>query len=451
MDDKPDNQDFHRNPAPYGGYNGPGGGSGMPSDSGTQGPSPEAPKPEKQGFFRSSFGAALLGGAVVAVVGAVLLLTGAVKSSGGGTTTIERQTAAPIAATSGEEGGEGNTVDEIYKADGDGVAFIESELEPTETESFNPFIEPESQSGGTATGSGIVIDDKGHILTNNHVIEGASKIEVKLGESDHQYTAEVVGTDPASDLALIQVEAPSSELDPLTLGDSSAVEVGDPVVAIGNPFGLDRTVTSGIVSALQRQIQAPNGFSIDNVIQTDAAINPGNSGGPLINAQGEVIGINSQIETGGNGADGNVGIGFAIPINTAKGVIHELETNGSVEHAYLGIEGGTITPELAKAVNLPVQEGVLIQSVEKGGPSDKAGIEGGTTKATIDGAEIILGGDIITEADGKKIDNMEQIIELVNSKKVGDEVTLKLLRGGKEKTATVTLGKRPAKVEEASP
>jgi S1-C subfamily serine protease len=448
MDDKPDNQDFHRNPAPYGGYNGPGGGSGGP---GPQGSSSEPPKPEKQGFFRSSFGSALLGGLVVAVVGAVLLLTGAVKSSGGGTTTIERQTAAPIAATSGEENGEGNTVDEIYKADGDGVAFIESELEPTETESFNPFIEPESQSGGTATGSGIVIDDKGHILTNNHVIEGASKIKVKLGESDHQYTAEVVGTDPASDLALIQVEAPQSELDPLTLGDSSAVEVGDPVVAIGNPFGLDRTVTSGIVSALQRQIQAPNGFSIDNVIQTDAAINPGNSGGPLINAQGEVIGINSQIETGGNGADGNVGIGFAIPINTAKGVIHELETKGSVEHAYLGISGITIAPELAKAVNLSVEEGVLIQTVENGSPADKAGLEAGSTKATIDGAEIVLGGDIITEIDGKKVAGIEELQQVIAEDKTGQEVEVTYLRDGKEKTATVTLGTRPAKVEEASP
>jgi S1-C subfamily serine protease len=411
--------------------------------------SPGASAPEKRGFFRSSFGSALLGGAVVAVVGAILLLTGAVKSSGGGSTTIEQTTAAPIVSKSSGESG--NTVDAIYKADGNGVAFIESTLEAEETEGFNPFIEPESQSGGTATGSGIVLDDKGHILTNNHVIEGASKIQVKIGASDHEYTAEVVGTDPASDLALLKVDAPTKELDPLKLGDSSKVEVGDPVVAIGNPFGLDRTVTSGIVSALQRQIQAPDGFSIDNVIQTDAAINPGNSGGPLINSAGEVIGINSQIETGGSGSEGNVGIGFAIPIDTAKEVIHELETKGSVEHAYLGIEGGTITPQLAKAVNLPVEEGVLIQSVEKGGPSDKAGVEGGSTQATIDGAEITLGGDIIVEADGKKIHDMEQIIELVNEKKPGDEVTLKLLRDGKEKTATVTLGKRPAKVEEASP
>jgi S1-C subfamily serine protease len=418
-------------------------------------PQPQQPQdqPRKKGFFRSSFGSALLGGLVVAVVGAVLLLTGAVKSKGGTTTTVERTMSAPIASTnSGEDGNEsGNTVDEIYKADGDGVAFIESTIPAEESaEGLNPFIEPESQGGGTATGSGIVIDAKGHILTNNHVIEGADKIEVKLGESDHEYTAKVVGTDPASDLALIQVEAPSKELDPLTLGDSDSMEVGDPVVAIGNPFGLDRTVTSGIVSALQRQIQAPNGFSIDNVIQTDAAINPGNSGGPLIDGNGEVIGINSQIETGG-GNDGNVGIGFAIPINTAKEVIHELETKGSVEHAYLGIAGGTITPELAKAFNLPVKQGVLIQSVEKGGPSDKAGIEGGSTPVTIEGSEVTVGGDIVVEAEGQKITNMEQIIELVNRKKPGDEVTLKYLRDGKEKTATVTLGTRPAKVEQASP
>ena len=165
-----------------------------------------------------------------------------------------------------------------------------------------------------------MIDTEGHILTNNHVVEGADKIEVKLGASDKTYTAEVVGTDPATDVALLKVDAPADELHPLALGDSSEVEVGDPVVAIGNPFGLDRTVTSGIVSALQRQIQAPNGFSISHVIQTDAAINPGNSGGPLIDAEGQVIGINSQIETGG-GSDGNVGIGFAMPINTAREVV----------------------------------------------------------------------------------------------------------------------------------
>src|SRR6201992_195493 len=413
---------------------------------------PEPKKEKRKGFFRSSFGSALMGGAVVAVVGAVLLLTGGVKPSGGGTTTIEQTAAAPIVSKTTEEGNGGNTVDQIYKADGNGVAFIESSIPPQESEeALNPFGESESSGGGTATGSGIVVDPEGHTLTNTHVIEGADKIEVKLGESDKEYTAEVVGTDPASDLALLKVSAPSSELTPLPLGDSSKMEVGDPVVAIGNPFGLDRTVTSGIVSALQRQIQAPTGFSIDNVIQTDAAINPGNSGGPLINGAGEVIGINSQIETGGNGADGNVGIRIAIPINTAKEVITELETKGTVEHAYLGIKGGTITPPLADDLTLPVKEGVLIASVEPGGPAAKAGLQGGNTQATIGGSEIVLGGDGITETDGKKITHMEQIIELVGEKKVGDEVTLKYVRDGKEKTATVTLGTRPAKVEEASP
>jgi S1-C subfamily serine protease len=222
------------------------------------------------------------------------------------------------------------------------------------------------------------------------------------------------------------------------------VEVGDPVVAIGNPFGLDRTVTSGIVSALQRQIQAPNGFSINHVIQTDAAINPGNSGGPLINAAGEVIGINSQIATGGGG-NGNVGIGFAIPIDTIRAEIQQLETKGEVEHAFLGITGGTVTPELAKALNLPVNEGVIVQTVVKGSPADKAGLEAGHTSATINGQEVRLGGDIITEANGKKVKNMEQLVEAIQDSKPGDELELKLLRDGQEKTANVTLGTQPAK------
>ncbi len=399
-------------------------------------------------LFRSPFFSAFLGGAVVAVVGLIAISAGWIKSDSDSTTTVAAPLAAPV-VSKGDEGG-GNVVNQIYKNDGGGVAFVESQIPPQESSTLSPFGEPETEGGGTATGSGFVIDGEGHILTNNHVVEGASKIQVKLGASDTKYPAEVVGADPASDLALLKVEAPAKELHPLTLGDSSRVEVGDPVVAIGNPFGLDRTVTSGIVSALQRQIQAPNGFSIDNVIQTDAAINPGNSGGPLINARGEVIGINSQIETGGSGSNGNVGIGFSIPINTAKAEIHQLETKGEVEHAYLGIEGGTISPELAKAVNLPVKEGVIVQNVVKGGPADKAGVEGGNTSATINGAEIQLGGDIITEIDGQKIAGMEELIEIVNKKKPGESMELKLLRDGQEKTATVTLGKRPASIENKS-
>jgi S1-C subfamily serine protease len=398
-------------------------------------------------LLRTPFVSALLGGAIVAVFGAIAIAAGWIQSDGGSTTTVAAPLTAPVSSKSGE--GDTNVVNQIYKNDGDGVAFIESEIPATESQSFSPFGEPESEGGGTATGSGFVIDAEGHVLTNNHVIEGADRISVKLGASDKTYQAKVIGADPATDLALLKVEAPADQLHPLTLGRSSEMEVGDPVVAIGNPFGLDRTVTSGIVSALQRQIQAPNGFSISNVIQTDAAINPGNSGGPLINAEGEVIGINSQIETGGGG-NGNVGIGFAIPIDTARAEIHQLETNGEVEHAFIGISGGTITPELAGAINLPVKQGVIVQSVVKGGPADKAGIEGGNTSATIDGAEVSLGGDIITEVNGKKVAGMDELVEIINAAKPGDSLELSILRDGSTKSATVTLGQRPDSVEEGA-
>jgi S1-C subfamily serine protease len=399
-------------------------------------------------LLRTPFASALLGGAVVAAFGWIAIAAGWIQSEGGSTTTVAAPLTAPVSSKS-SDAGDTNIVNQIYKNDGDGVAFIESQMPAQESQSFSPFGEPESEGGGTATGSGFVIDSEGRVLTNNHVVEGADQIQVKLGASDATYDATVVGTDPASDLALLEVDAPADQLHPLTLGHSSEMEVGDPVVAIGNPFGLDRTVTSGIVSALQRQIQAPNGFSISNVIQTDAAINPGNSGGPLINAEGEVIGINSQIETGG-GSSGNVGIGFAIPIDIARAEIHQLVTNGEVEHAFLGISGGTITPDLAKAINLPVSEGVIVQSVVKDGPADKAGIEGGDTSATIEGAEVSLGGDIITEVDGKKVAGMDEIVNLVNAAEPGDTLDLTILRGGATKTATVTLGDRPNSVEEGS-
>jgi S1-C subfamily serine protease len=397
---------------------------------------------QQQSKLRSPFFSALLGGLVVAVVGLIAIAAGAVDSGGGTTTTVASPLTAPVDA---KEEKSTNVVNQIYKTDGQGVAFIESQLEPQEG-AFNPFGEPEQESGGVATGSGFVIDGEGHILTNNHVIEGAEKVEVKLGDSEKEYEAEVVGTDPGTDIALLQVEAPAKELHPLTLGHSSEVEVGDPVVAIGNPFGLDRTVTSGIVSALQRQIQAPNGFSINHVIQTDAAINPGNSGGPLIDSGGAVIGINSQIATGGGG-DGNVGIGFAIPIDTIRAEINQLETNGEVEHAFLGISGGTVTPELAKALNLPVEQGVIVQQVVKNGPADKAGLEAGDTSATINGQEVRLGGDIITEANGKPVKSMEELVEVIQDSKPGDKLELKILRGGDEKTADVTLGTQPKNSE----
>jgi S1-C subfamily serine protease len=396
--------------------------------------------------FRSPFGSALLGGLVVAVFGWIAIAAGLIQSDGDSTTTVAAPLTAPVEAKS--DGGGGNVVNQIYKADGDGVAFIEAQIEPQAPEGlegFSPFGEPEAE-GGTATGSGFVIDHDGHVLTNNHVIEGASKVSVKLGDSETSYNAEVVGTDPGTDIALLKVDAPAKEFHPLTLGRSSEMEVGDPVVAIGNPFGLDRTVTSGIVSAVQRNIQAPNGFSISHVIQTDAAINPGNSGGPLINAEGEVIGINAQIATGGGG-NGNVGIGFAIPIDTVRANLEQLKQTGEVEHAFLGVSGGTITPELAKAVNLPVDEGVLVQTVVKDGPADKAGIEAGSTAATIGGEEVRLGGDIITEVNGEKLASMDELVELVQESKPGDEFELKILHDGDEKTVDVTLGTQPESAE----
>jgi S1-C subfamily serine protease len=389
----------------------------------------------------SSIGSALIGGLIVALFGWVAIAAGWVHAADEQPPPPVATMTAPVA--SHEEGEDGNVVNQIYRQDGRGVVFIEAERQAEEPSPFNPFGAPEG--GGVATGSGFVIDTEGHIVTNNHVVEGASRIEVKIGSSDETHEAKLVGADPATDVALLKVDVPSDQLHPLALGDSSKVEVGEPVVAIGNPFGLDRTVTSGIVSALQRQIQAPNGFSISHVIQTDAAINPGNSGGPLIDSAGRVIGINSQIQTGGS--NGNVGIGFAVPINTAREVVEQLEEHGKVEHAYLGIEGSSISPELARALQLPVKEGVLVNSVVKGGPADSAGVEGGTTSATIEGAEVRLGGDIITEIDGREIAGMDDLINAVNGAKPGETLGLTLVRGGETKKVTVTLGVRPGSIE----
>jgi S1-C subfamily serine protease len=396
-------------------------------------------------ILKGPFGSALLGGVVVGLFGWFAIAAGWIHADEGGkTVTVSEPLAAPVDAK--QEEGDTNLVNQIYRHDGQGVAFISSKLKAEEPP-ISPFGEPEGGGGGVATGSGILIDTEGHIVTNNHVVEGASEVEVKLGASDTTYTAEVVGADPATDIALLEVEAPEDQLHPLPLGDSSKVEVGEPVIAIGNPFGLDRTVTSGIVSAIQRQIQAPDGFSISHVIQTDAAINPGNSGGPLIDGEGRVIGINSQIQTGGGG-NGNVGIGFAVPINTAREVVQQIEEHGEVKHAYLGVSGGSVTPDLAKALKLPEKEGVLVNEVVKGGPADEAGLQGGDTSATIEGASFRLGGDVITEVDGKKIHGMEEVINAVNAAHPGDKMELTVDRDGKKKTITVTLGVRPASAEE---
>jgi S1-C subfamily serine protease len=398
-------------------------------------------------LLQSSFFSAILGGAIVGAVFAVAIAAGWIEGEDGQTTTVAAPAAAPVAVH--DEGGESdNPVNEIYRQAGDGVASIKSELGAEgAAPAPGPFGPPEPQpEGGTATGSGFLIDRDGHVITNSHVVEGAKRVELTLGSSEESYEAEIVGSDPATDVALLDIDAPADRLRPLVLGDSSKVPVGEPVVAIGNPFGLEQTVTAGIVSALQRQIQAPNGFSISHVIQTDAPINPGNSGGPLIDSSGRVIGINTQIQTGG--AQGNVGIGFAVPINTAREVVDQLERSGEVRHAYLGISGGTITPDLADALKLPVDRGVLIDEVVEGGPAEEAGIEGGDTSATIEGATMRLGGDIVTRIDGERIDGMEDLIDAVNEGSPGEEMTMTVLRDGETEDVTVKLGVRPDSTED---
>jgi len=313
----------------------------------------------------------------------------------------------------------------------------------------SPLFGGETQQQGTASGSGIVVSADGTILTNWHVVENAVKVTVSL-EHGKTVNAQVVGKDPSNDLAVLHIPTEGLTLHPLTLGDSSKVQVGDPVLAIGNPFGLDRTLTTGVISALQRPITAPNGFTISNVLQTDAAINPGNSGGPLLDSSGRVIGINSQIETGGGGG-GSVGIGFAIPINTAKTELPQLEKGGTVRGAYLGLTSLTIDESLAP-LNLPVKSGALVQSVQSGTPAQKAGIHGGTLSGQIGGEQVAVGGDIIVGIDGKPISSSEGLGTAISTKKPGDTVSIELRRAKgngayEHKTVKVTLAERPNSVE----
>ena len=274
------------------------------------------------------------------------------------------------------------------------------------------------------------------------IVEGARKVSVRF--SDRKIaSAKVAGRDPSSDIALLLVDPEGLDLTPLSLGSSRHVQVGDPTVAIGNPFGLERTLTTGVVSALQRHIPSlQQGFQIDNVIQTDAAINPGNSGGPLIDARGEVIGVNAQIETGG-GSRGNVGIGFAIPIDTVRKVIPQLRRGGTVERAYLGVRTTPIDASLER-LNLGVKQGALVQIVEPGGPAARAGVRGGDHQVTVGSVAIRVGGDIIAAADGKPVTSSDDLSAIIADHKPGDRVRLQIVRDDQRRTVTVRLGRRPA-------
>ncbi|MGO9490417.1 MAG: S1C family serine protease [Solirubrobacteraceae bacterium] len=395
-------------------------------------------------MFLIPFVSAVIGGGIVV---AVVAAAGGLGESKTTVTTVQAAPAAAVPSNASQQTSSGLTPHQVYVKDAPGVAFVTSTVVQKTESPFNLFG-GESQRQGTATGSGIVIDNNGTILTNYHVIENAVKVTVSF-EKGKTVEAQVVGKDPSNDLAILRIHPDGLTLHPLTLGDSSTVQVGDPVYAIGNPFDLERTLTTGVISALQRQITAPNGFTIDNVLQTDAPINPGNSGGPLLNAAGQVIGINSQIETGGSG-DGSVGIGFAVPINTAKGEISELEKGGTVRGAYLGLTSLTIDGSLS-ALNLPVKSGALVQSVQPGTAAAKAGIKGGTVSTNVENGQVAVGGDIIVGIDGKAVASSEELANDIEAKKPGQTVTIKLERanghgGYKPMTVSVTLGTRPNSV-----
>jgi len=282
-------------------------------------------------------------------------------------------------------------------------------------------------------GSGFVIDKDGHILTNYHVIADARQVEVTM-HNRKRYKATVIGTDPSHDLAVIQVSA--SSLTPAVLGDSRNLQVGQKVYAIGNPFGLAGTMTRGIVSSI-RPVEEPNGARIDEAIQTDAAINPGNSGGPLMNWHGEVIGINTMILSS---VGQNAGIGFAIPINTAKAVLNDLVTLGRVRRPALGVQTIPIGPELADQIGLPVDYGLLIIKVTPGGAAERAGLRGGSERAYLGNIPILLGGDLIVGIDGEKVEDQQDLAQVMNAHRAGDAVKITIYRGKQKLELSVTLG-----------
>jgi putative serine protease PepD len=398
-------------------------------------------------MFAVPFIAALLGGAVVA---AVIAAAGGLGEGNSVTTTV--QAATPLQPSNASAQTPRLTPHDIYVRDAPGVAYVTSTIVQKTESPFGLFGGGESQQQGQATGSGIVIDSRGTILTNWHVVENAIKVTVSL-EKGKTVEAQVVGKDPSNDLALLRIHPDGLTLHPLALGSDSSVQVGDPVLAIGNPFDLQRTLTTGVVSALQRTLKAPNGFTITNVVQTDAPINPGNSGGPLLDASGRVIGINSQIYTGGSGG-GSVGIGFAVPIDTAKSEISQLEKGGTVSGAYIGLTSITIDGSLA-ALNLPVKSGALVQSVQPGTPAEKAGIRGGTVSGNVESSQVAVGGDIITSIDGQAVNSSDDLANDIASKKPGQSVTVGLLHATgaghyEHKTVQVTLGTRPTRAPGSS-
>jgi S1-C subfamily serine protease len=336
------------------------------------------------------------------------------------------------------------TASDVYRKVSPSVVYIQVTQSGGTSNLQRPQVPGFPPSGvQVASGSGFVLDKQGHIVTNDHVVDGADKVEVTFldGTTVH---ATVVGQDPSSDLAVIKVDVDASKLQPVELGDSAALVVGQQVFAIGNPFGQLWTMTSGIVSAVGRTIQSgTSSYSIPEVVQTDASINPGNSGGPLVDSQGRVIGVNAQIESQGGSSSG---VGFSIPVNIVKRVVPALIKDGKYSYSWLGITGTSLTLDLNEAMNLsPDQRGALVIQVASGSPSDKAGVQGSQNQATIDGSQAPVGGDVIIAVDKQPVTGMDSVIDyLFTSKQPGDKITLTVLRNGQQQDIVVTLGQRPA-------
>jgi len=319
----------------------------------------------------------------------------------------------------------------VYERAADGVVNITSTAVQMDF-FFNAF--PTQGSG-----SGAILDAKGNILTNHHVVANAQKLEVALADGS-RWPAKLIGSDPDNDLAVIKIDAPREKLKVIPMGDSKNLRIGQKVLAIGNPFGFERTLTTGVISSLGRTIRSEVGTLIEDVIQTDAAINPGNSGGPLLNSEGEIIGINSAIISP---SGGNVGIGFAIPVNTAKRLIPELISKGYVTYPWIGATIQTLIPEVARYLKLKIERGALIAEVVKGGPADKAGLKGGSQRVQVGNMIVLVGGDIVVKADDQEIKTNEELIRYVREKKIGNSVTFKVYRKDKYEDVKITLGERP--------
>jgi S1-C subfamily serine protease len=371
--------------------------------------------------------AALVAAAALGAGGGVAAYSALDSEDGGSAATpqVIAESPQPAASTS-----ESLSVSEIYEQ------AQKSVVEITSTSSQGSGLGGEQQAQGQ--GSGFVFDTEGHIVTNDHVVEGAEGVSVRFSDGS-TYDGTVVGTDPSTDLAVIKLDAPAELLVPLELGDSTQLSVGEGVVAMGSPFGLEGTVTSGIVSALNRSMTSPNNFTINNSIQTDAAINHGNSGGPLLNGAAEVVGVNTQIKSESGGSDG---IGFAIPSSTVATIVPQIISGGSVEHAYLGVGVASLSQSVAD--ELGVQAGAMVTEVREGTPAAEAGLTAATGSAMVDGQSYPTGGDVITAVDDTTVTNGADLQTAIDAKRPGDTVSITYTRDGTSTTVQVSLGTRPS-------